>query len=162
MEAGPMKDAALRKHLVELLRGGSAHMEVEDSLRGLPVAMAAASPSGHRNTPWRLLEHIRLAQWDILKFSRDANHVSPEFPGGYWPEADTATEEAWRESVNATCNDLAAMIDMVNDPATDLFAPIPHGNGQTILREALLLADHNAYHFGQLMMLRRVLEGAEG
>lgn len=157
-----MTDKVLRDHLAELLNGGSAHMKVEDAVRELPASLAGATIPGYANTPWRLLEHIRLAQWDILEFSRDPNHVSPEFPDGYWPETDTATEEEWRGSVDAVCSDLQEMIGLVRDQATDLFARIPHGDGQTILREALLTADHNAYHLGQLITLRRILEGKEG
>lgn len=157
-----MNDEVLRNHLVELLRGGSAHSRVEQALRELPSTMFSAEHVGHRNSPWRLLEHIRLAQWDILEFSRDSCHVSPEFPDGYWPGSDTAPNEvAWNASIDAICRDLQEMIDIVINPSTDLYAPIPHGDGQTVLREALLVADHNAYHLGQLMMSRRILEGAE-
>ena len=153
-----MNEEALREHLVEILSGGSAHANVEQALRELPASLAGATIPGFPNTPWRLLEHIRLAQWDILEFSRDPAHVSPKFPDGYWPASDTAPQEqAWSDSVEAICRDLQSMIDLVRDPTTDLFTPIPHGDGQTILREALLLADHNAYHLGQLMMLRRAL-----
>jgi hypothetical protein len=113
---------------------------------------------GVPHTPWRLLEHMRIAQWDILEFSRDPGHVSPAFPEGYWPEGDAPPEaQAWDRSVRAFRADLQAMQDLVRDPATDLFARIPHGDGQTVLREALLVADHNAYHLGQLVMLRRCL-----
>jgi hypothetical protein len=160
-EAGPMKDDALCKHLVELLKGGSAHMSVEEALRELPTWLAGSAVPGFANTPWRLLEHIRIAQWDILEFSRNAQHVSPEFPVGYWPQADTASPQEWVGSIDAVCNDLQAMIDLVEDPTTDLFAKIPHGTGQTVLREAMLIADHNSYHLGQLMTLRKRLEQAE-
>jgi hypothetical protein len=105
-----------------------------------------------------LLEHLRIAQWDILEFSRDGRHVSPPFPEGYWPSGDAPPdEEAWERSVSAFRADLKAMEALVADPSTDLFAPIPHGQGQTVLREALLVADHNAYHLGQLVLLRRLL-----
>jgi hypothetical protein len=163
MEATAMDNQVLRKNLTGLLMGGSAHMEVGKTLRELPTSMAEATVSGYRNTPWRLLEHIRIAQWDILEFSRDPDHVSPDFPDGYWPASDIpASGELWGDSVDAICRDLQAMVDLVNDPTTDLFAPIPHGDGRTVLREALLVADHNAYHLGQMMVLRRILEGAEG
>jgi hypothetical protein len=158
-----MNDRALREQLAKLLKGGFAHMELEKALRDFPQALAGKAVPGSRNTPWRLLEHIRLAQWDILEFSRDAEHVSPEYPDGYWPESDVPPDvEAWDSSVDALARDLEAMIALVSDPNTDLFAPIPHGDGQTILREALLIADHNAYHLGQLLLLRRLLGGAEG
>jgi hypothetical protein len=136
-------------------------MSVEEALRDLPASLAGSAVPGCTNTPWRLLEHIRIAQWDILEFSRNAEHVSPEFPVGYWPDTDNASEEDWLNSIDAVCNDLRSMIDLVEDPTTDLFAKIPHGTGQTVLREALLVADHNAYHLGQLILLRRIHEGAE-
>jgi hypothetical protein len=101
---------------------------------------------------------MRIAQWDILEFSRNPKHVSPSFPDGYWPEGDAPpTEAAWDRSLARFRSDLKEMQDLVANPSTDLFARIPHGEGQTILREALLVADHNAYHLGQLVMLRRVL-----
>lgn len=153
-----MNEEALRKHLAELLSGGSAHMNVAKALHELPSSRAGATVPGSPHTLWRLLEHIRLAQWDILEFSRDPGHVSAEFPDGYWPESDAPPEKnAWGKSVDAICRDLQSMIDLVTNSTTDLFAPIPHGSGQTVLREALLIADHNAYHLGQLMMLRRAL-----
>ena len=109
-------------------------------------------------TAWRLLEHLRLAQWDILEFSRDPKHQSPQWPEGYWPEGDApANAAAWDASVAALRRDLAEMEKLVRDPSNNLFAPIPHGQGQTLLREALLVADHNSYHVGQLIMLRRLL-----
>jgi hypothetical protein len=157
-----MSDTALREQLAHLLRGGHAHAEVEQALRAYPASIAGKKIPGSANTPWRLLEHIRLAQWDILEFSRDARHVSPEFPDGYWPESDAPPEDgAWGRTVDAICNDLQAMVALVEDPATDLFAPIPHGDGQTILREAFLVANHNAYHLGQMMFLQRVMDNAE-
>ncbi len=101
---------------------------------------------------------MRIAQWDILEFARNPKHKSPEFPKGYWPEAPTPpNEKAWQKSVNAFRADLKAMTELVANESTDLFAKIPHGDGQTVLREALLLADHNAYHLGQLVLVRRLL-----
>jgi hypothetical protein len=109
-------------------------------------------------SPWQLLEHMRIAQWDILEFSRDSKHVSPDWPDGYWPDGEAPPDDgAWEKAVEAFRTDLAAMCDLVADPATDLFARIPHGEGQSILREALLVADHNAYHLGQLIVVRRLL-----
>ena len=101
---------------------------------------------------------MRIAQWDILEFCRNPEHVSPEFPAGYWPEGDRPPDEAaWTGALDRFCADRKAMEDLVADPQTDLFAPIPHGSGQTILREALLVADHNAYHLGQLVTVRRAV-----
>jgi len=151
-------EQSLRDHLLCLLRGGGAHLDFEAAIAHLPADLRGAKPAGLPHTPWRLVEHMRLAQWDILEFSRNPNHVSPKFPDGYWPEGDAPHDaDAWDRSIAAFRSDLKAMQDLVADSATDLFAPIPHGQGQTILREALLLADHNAYHLGQLVTIRRLL-----
>jgi hypothetical protein len=151
-------DRGLRKHLVELLGGGSAHLDFDKALAGLPSRLRGAKPSGAPHSPWQLVEHLRIAQWDILEFSRNAKHVSPKWPEGYWPPSEApASAQAWDKSVRAFHADLEAMKKLVADPSTDLYAPIPHGDGQTILREALLVADHNAYHLGQLVLLRRLL-----
>jgi hypothetical protein len=156
-------DRILRQHLVKLLRSDEAHIGFEAVIGGLPTKLRGARPRSLPFTPWRLLEHLRIAQWDILEFSRDAKHVSPEFPAGYWPATDAPpSAAAWKASVEAFRRDLAAMQALVEDPATDLFSPIPHGAGQTILREALLVADHNAYHLGQLVLLRRLLGAWKG
>lgn len=153
-----MADEALREHLVYLLQGGGAHLNFERAIADLPAKLRGAKVDGVPHTPWRLLEHMRIAQWDILEFSRDPHHVSPEFPDGYWPEGDAPPDsQSWDRSVRAFRSDLRAMIDLVADPETDLFARILHGDGQTILREALLVADHNAYHLGQFVFLRRCL-----
>jgi hypothetical protein len=148
----------LREHVVNLLRGGQAHLDFDQAVAGLPPELRGAKPPGLPHTPWRLLEHLRIAQWDILRFSVDPGHVSPEFPKGYWPEGDAPPDPgAWDRSLDAFRADHQAMIDLVSDPGTDLFAPLPHGQGQTVLREALLVADHNAYHLGQLVTVRRLL-----
>jgi hypothetical protein len=148
----------LRKHLIELLDGGQAHLVFDDAIAGLPAKLRGAKVAGLPHTPWRLLEHMRICQWDIFRFSVDPSHVSPEFPAGYWPEGDGPPDPgAWDASVAAFRADLQAMKDLVMNPKTDLFAPIPHGQGQTILREALLLADHNSYHLGQMVAVRRIL-----
>src|SRR5262249_55561423 len=145
-------DRALRDHLLYLLRDGGAHLDFEKAIADLPPKLRGAKPAGLPHTPWRLLEHMRIAQWDILEFSRNPKHVSPEFEAGYWPAGDAPPDDAaWNRSAEAFRADLKAMQDLVADPATDLFARIPHGQGQTILREALLVADHNAYHLGQLV-----------
>ena len=150
--------ASLRDHLLYLLKGGGAHLNFDKAIAGLPAKLRGAKPPGVPHTPWRLLEHLRIAQWDILEFTRDPQHVSPSFPEGYWPAGDAPPNDAaWDQSVAAFRADLKAMQDLVADPATDLFTPLPHGDGQTVLREALLVADHNAYHLGQLVMVRRLL-----
>jgi hypothetical protein len=153
-----MNDRFLREHLLALLRGEGAHLTFDEAIADLPPELRGAKLSGEPHTPWRLLEHLRIAQWDILEFSRNPKHRSPVFPDGYWPNEDAPPNAgAWDRSVSAFRSDLTAMQDLVADPARDLFARIPHGDGQTILREALLVADHNSYHLGQLVMLRRVL-----
>jgi hypothetical protein len=150
--------AKLREHLVALLRGGGAHLDFESAIADLPEKLRGARPPGLPHTPWRLVEHMRIAQWDILNFSTDPHHVSPEFPDGYWPVGDAPPDPgAWDRTIAAFRSDLEAMQHLVADPATDLFASIPGGQGQTILREALLVADHNAYHLGQLVVVRRLL-----
>jgi len=151
-------DAALRQHLVDLLKGGAAHVHFMDALEGFPPNKRGTFAPGLPHTGWQLLEHSRIAQWDILEFSRNPKHVSPEFPEGYWPKTPAPqAEEEWNDSMYAFRRDLREMIRLVENPRTDLHAPIAHGDGQTILREALVLADHNAYHLGQLVDLRRAL-----
>jgi hypothetical protein len=148
----------LRQHLIELLDGGHAHLNFDAAIAELPAELRGAHIPGLPHTPWRLLEHMRIAQWDILRFSVDPKHVSPEFPSGYWPDGDAPADPGdWDRSVAGFRADLQAMKDLVADPRTDLFARIPHGDGQTILREALLVADHNSYHLGQLVTVRRLL-----
>ena len=146
------KDKALREHLLELLDGESAHISLESVLNDFPVENINKRGSGS-HTAWQLLEHIRLAQWDILDFSTNADYREMTFPDDYWPKEE-GTPESWKIAVRQVLDDLQAMRDLVADEATDLYAKIPHGDGQTILREALVVADHNAYHLGQLVMLR--------
>jgi hypothetical protein len=152
------QDKALRQHLDYLLAGGGAHLDFEKVVRNFPAELRGKKPSGLPYSAWELLEHLRIAQWDILEFSRNPKHVSPRWPQGYWPAREApADSAAWDASLEAFRRDLKVMQDLVGNPSTDLFAKIPHGEDQTILREALLVADHNAYHLGQLVMLRRLL-----
>ena len=154
--------ASLRQHLIEVLTGGHAHATFEDAVKGLPPKLHGAKPANFPHSAWMILEHLRIAQWDILEFSRNKKHESPKWPEGYWPKTDApANEQAWNKSVEQFESDLKAMKDLVKNPKTDLFAKIPWGDGQTILREALLVADHNAYHVAQLVDVRRLL-GAWG
>ena len=151
-------DQALREHLIWLLGEGNAHATFDSAIADLPRELRGARPPGVPHSPWRLVELIRIAQWDIVEFCRNPKHVSPKFPAGYWPAGDSPPDDAaWEQTVAAFRDDLLAMEGRVANPATDLFAPIPHGSGQTILREALLVADHNAYHIGQLIVVRRAL-----
>jgi hypothetical protein len=154
----PEADASLRKRLVELLQGGEAHVAVSAALADFPAEKRGVYVSGLEHTAWQLLEHIRLAQRDILDFSRDPKHVSPDFPDGYWPQTPGPHEDAaWTKSVQSVASDLRAMIGLVRNPRSDLHRAFPWGDRQTLLREALLLADHNAYHLGQIVDLRRAL-----
>ena len=148
----------LREQLVALLKGGNAHVPFMDALDGFPEAKRGTYAQGLAHTGWQLLEHLRIAQRDILEFSRNPKHVSPDFPEGYWPKTPgPASEEEWADSLSAFRRDLREMVRLVENPRTDLFAKIAHGDGQTILREAFVLADHNAYHLGQVVDLRRAL-----
>lgn len=151
---------SLRQHVVNLLTKAEAHVDPASTLHEFPAELRGRKPQGSPHTPWQLLEHMRIAQWDILRFSVDAKHVSPTFPEGYWPESETPPDgKAWEKSVRQFLADLDAICKLVNDSNNDLFTPFPYGGGQTLLREALLVADHNAYHLGQLVMLRKTLEG---
>ena len=151
-------DRSLREHLLYLLAGGGAHLDFDSVVANLPAAKRGVRPEGLPHSPWELLEHLRIAQWDILEFSRNPQHVSPAWPAGYWPpDPAPPNKTAWDKSVKAFRADLAALGLLVKDPHTDLHARIPHGSGQTILREVLLTADHNAYHLGQLVLVRRLL-----
>jgi hypothetical protein len=148
----------LREHLVEMLSGGSAHLTFADALKGLAPKLRGARVGHSSHTPWRLVEHMRIAQWDILQFSTNERHESPTWPEGYWPAGDEPPSAAdWRRTVQAFERDLAEMIELVNDKKVDLLEPIPWGDGKSIARQAMLLADHNAYHLGQLVELRRAL-----
>ena len=151
-----MQDAQLREHLLELLRGRSAHIDIEAALDAYPVAGINERIAGSPHSAWDLLEHIRIAQWDILEFSRNAEHVSPKWPEGYWPSGP-GTADDWQRSSRQVLDDLEAIKKLVGESA-ELFSPISHGEGQTPLREILLVADHNAYHLGQLMLIRRMIE----
>jgi len=149
-------DQPLRDHLLYLLKGGGAHVNFDAAMGDWPVQLAGVKVANFPHTAWMLLEHLRLGQWDILEFSRNSKHVSPKWPEGYWPASEAPShEKAWTASMAAFRGDLRAMERLVADRRIDLYARIPWGNGQTVLREALLVADHNAYHLGQLVMLRK-------
>jgi uncharacterized damage-inducible protein DinB len=161
-----MQDQLLRNHVLHLLRGGGAHLSFDDAIADFPSRLRGAKPPGAAHTAWQLLEHMRIAQWDILEFSRDPEHLSPRFPSGYWPQTEVPPDDAaWNKSVAAFRSDLASMQKIVEDPKRDLFARIEHPKAKaehTLLREALLVADHNAYHLGQIVLLRRLLGAWKG
>jgi hypothetical protein len=151
-------DKPVREHVLKLLEGGHAHVTFEAAVKGIPAALRGKRPKGVEHSLWEILEHMRIAQRDILEFSIDAKHVSPEWPSGYWPKTkQPPNDKAWTKSVRAFSADLESVRKLVAADSTDLYAPIPHGDGQTILREALLIADHNAYHLGELVLVRRLL-----
>jgi hypothetical protein len=151
-------DHSLRQHLIELLKGGGAHVKFDEVIEGIPAKLRGQKPAGMPHSPWMLLEHMRIAQNDILEFSRDPKHVSPDWPQGYWPGPSVQPDAAaWTSSIRNFGKDLKSMQDLVANPKTDLYARIPWGDSQTILREALLVADHNAYHLAQLVDVRRLL-----
>ena len=156
MNANP--DQALREHLSFLLNDGGAHAKFEDVIKQFPENLRGKEVENFPHTAWMLLEHMRITQLDILEFSRNAKHASPKWPEGYWPKTKApASADAWSKSVQSFRKDLKEMEALVKNPKTDLYAPLPWGDGQTVLREALLVADHNAYHLGQLVTLSRLL-----
>jgi hypothetical protein len=151
-------DNALREDVLLLLRGGRAHVNFEKAVANLPEALRGKKPRGLPYTPWQQLEHMRIAQWDILEYIRNPQHISPEWPTGYWPGEAPPSRTAWAKSVKAFLADRQALLDMAADPSTDLLARVPADpEGPTILHELLLVADHDAYHLGQLIILRRLL-----
>ncbi|HEX6161097.1 MAG TPA: DinB family protein [Thermoanaerobaculia bacterium] len=153
-----MSDQTLRDHLAMLLDWDHAHARFDDAVKDFPRELRGTRPPGGPHSAWELLEHLRIAQWDILEFTRDAAHESPEFPKGYWPPSpEPPREEAWDESVARYRADLRAFQQLIADPSVDLFAAVPGDPKKSVLREILLTADHNAYHVGQLMMVRRLL-----
>ena len=151
-------DQVVREQLLALLLGGNAHMTFEQAIADFPAEYYNTNPPHVTYTPWHILEHLRIAQWDILQFIRDPDHVSPEWPVGYWPHPTAVTDqEGWANTINAFLFDLGALRDIVKDPGTDLYAQIPHAQGYTIFREILVVSDHNAYHIGEFAILRKVM-----
>jgi hypothetical protein len=148
----------LREHIIHVLKGGGAHATLEQAIKDFPEKLRAKKVKRLPHSAWMLLEHIRIAQSDIMEFSRNAKHTSPAWPDGYWPDSPKPpSAAAWDKCVRQIRHDLKEMEALVADPKTDLFAKIAWGDGQTILREALLIADHNAYHTAQIVDLRRLL-----
>ena len=149
----------LREHVLELLRMKSAHLSFDDAVAAFPAAMRGTKPKGAPHTPWQLLEHLRIAQWDILDFSRNPAYREMKWPDEYWPKTEgPPDDDAWDKSVERFRQDLKSLEELISDGSVDLTARIAHGTGQTVLREALLVADHNSYHIGQLVLVRKVLE----
>lgn len=152
------QDGIIRAQLLALLRGGNAHMDFERAIAAFPIGRINDNPPNVPYSPWQLLEHLRIAQWDILEFIRDPGHQSPEWPEGYWPDPGTAADEAaWQATITSFQSDLQELIAIVEDPQVDLYSDLPHAEGYTILREVLLVVDHNAYHIGEFAILREVM-----
>jgi hypothetical protein len=148
----------VREQVIKLLQGGQAHLTFDEVIKNFPANLRGVRPKGAPHSAWQLVEHLRIAVWDILEFSRNPAHVSPSWPDGYWPKTEKPPNTAaWSKSIASINKDMEAMQKLVENENTDLYAKIPHGTGQNILREALLVADHNAYHIGQLLLLRRLL-----
>ena len=152
------QDKQLREQLVKLLGGGQAFKTRDEILQGISLQEAGSKVANVPYTIWQLLEHLRIAQWDILEFSRNPQHESPDWPAGYWPDETAPENQATLEgTVKAITADLEEMIQLIQDPANNLFVPFAHGNGQNLLREAMLVGEHNAYHIGEIVVVRRLL-----
>jgi hypothetical protein len=153
-----MREDVLREQLVELLQGGHAHMNFDDAVRDFPPGAMNEMAPNVQYTPWELLEHIRIAQWDILAFIQNPDHVSPDWPRGYWPaEGEKATDAAWAATVRQIQGDREALVALLRDPGTELTSPLPHAPDYTVLREILTAADHSGYHLGEFALLREVM-----
>ncbi|MGI8959891.1 MAG: DinB family protein [Bryobacteraceae bacterium] len=152
------ESVALRQMLVDALRGHQSHLDFDSALKDFPPEARGAKVAGAPHTAWQLLEHMRIAQRDILDFSRDSKHKSPKWPEGYWPSTEAPPDEkAWDATVSVFRKDAREFNKLVQDPAQDLFKPFDYGDGQTLLRETLLTATHNSYHLGQLVFLKKML-----
>ncbi|HEY0754924.1 MAG TPA: DinB family protein [Ktedonobacteraceae bacterium] len=151
-------EKAVREQIRRLLLGGNAHLSFDQAVAEFPQAYINTFPPQVPYTPWHLLEHLRITQWDILEFIRNPEYVSPAWPSGYWPSQDSRADEvAWQQTLASFQADLRALLALLDDPQTDLYSPLPHGDGQNILREFLLVADHNAYHIGEFAIQRQVM-----
>ena len=151
-------DSVMREQLLALLRGGNAHLGFENAVADFPIGHINTKPPNVDFTPWHILEHLRIAQWDILEFIRNPDHESPKWPEGYWQDpTEQADEVRWQQTLDEFRADMKALQDLVANPNTDLYAPLPHAPGYTILREILVVADHNAYHIGEFAILRQVM-----
>ena len=151
-------DHIVREQLLALLKGGNAHMGFEAAIAEFPMDRINEFPPGCTYSAWHLLEHLRIAQWDILEFIRDPAHESPEWPSGYWPESGAEADAArWDQTIQEFQSDLKDLTALVEAPEVDLYEDLPHAEGYTVLREVLVVADHNAYHIGEFAILRQVM-----
>src|SRR4051812_23201097 len=150
-------DSAFREHLRKLLAWEDAHVGYEAAVDGIPVDLRSRQPSGVPFSPWQLIEHLRITQHDILDFCVNPKYEEMNWPADYWPQTPgPATEAAWDESITQFQKDRRALQELAQDSNIQLETKIPHGSGQTYLRELLLVADHTAYHVGQLVLVRRL------
>lgn len=154
-----MSESLIRNQLVNLLTIRQAHMSFDDAVKNFPVAHMNAKPAGVEYSFWHLLEHIRIAQWDILDYCRNPDYKHIEWPRDYWPAKEAVTDQTgWQSTIDQFLANRAELVDIIQNPQTDLYAPIPHGtDGHTILREILVVANHNAYHIGEFAILRQVV-----
>jgi hypothetical protein len=159
MEVRMKADTVIRRELLALLRGGNAHMSFDEAVEDFPLDALNTRVPHSTYRVWHVLWHMRIVQWDILEFIRNPAHVSPDFPAGLWPgSGEEAAPEAWEELLKEFRRDRKALEDMVSDPETDFFSPIPHAPDYTIFREILLAADHNVFHTSELISIRRILD----
>jgi len=150
--------SSLRSHLVEQLAGQNAHVGLDKAVAGLKTKETGIIPTGCTHSIWMQVEHIRIAQHDILDFSRNPDYTPLSWPEDYWPrESSPQSKDQWEQTLAAITTDLDEMVDLVKEEENDLLEPIPHGDGQTLLREAMLIVDHNAYHIGQIVQLRKIM-----
>ncbi|GAB4014904.1 DinB family protein [Spirosoma migulaei] len=153
------QDVAVRQQLISLLTGSNAHQSFDNAVSELPGELRGIKPDKLPYSIWQLVDHIRTVQWDILEFSRNADHQSPPWPTGYWTKAEAPENEAvWQQAIDQVREDRDAFVGLLNDPQSDLYTPFAHGDGQNLLREAMLTADHTAYHVGEIIMIRRLLD----
>jgi DinB superfamily len=153
-----MSDAALRTQLSAFLSWPDAHARFDEAVKGVPAKMRGIAPAGLPYSLWQLLEHIRFTQADILEFCVSRRYRTKKWPGDYWPSAAApGNAQAWTLAIRGVRADRTALQRLTRDLSIDLFAPIPHGSGQTYLRELLLVADHTAHHVGELIVVRRLL-----
>lgn len=153
------QDQQLREQLAKILDWGEAHVNFQIAVKDFPLDLRGEVPPGFAHSAWELIEHLRIALWDIVEFTRDPRHKSPPWPKGYWPPSPVPPQdEAWDQCIQSVLDSLEDMRALVMDRSLSLLAPLPRGQGQTLLREALLVADHNAYHLGQLVQLRKALK----
>ncbi|MEO6894915.1 MAG: DinB family protein [Ginsengibacter sp.] len=159
METDQSENSAIIDNLINLLNKGNAHISLDEALKDIPFDDLGKKPDGLPYSLWQIAEHIRIAQSDILSFSKDSHHQSPKWPDDYWPkEVKPSSEEEWAKCVKQIKNDRKKFIDLLKKSPGNLFTPFEYGNGQTLLREALVLADHHSYHTGEIIILRRILK----